>query len=109
MVAKDLNGEVVGISEKGIEGWPTGVGVPDQSHELHLGSAGGRTESTAEVAYSDGCGEVRVETTSDSFETDKHIIVITTIKVYCGDELLDVFVSKVKIPKPESPEPPDEQ
>ena len=109
VVAKDLNGEMVGISEKAIEDWPTGMSVPGQSHKLYIGSAGGdATESTATVAYSGGCSEVRVETTSQSFETETHIIVVIMIQVYCGDELLDVFVSKVKVPKPEAEEAPEE-
>ncbi|MDE0178808.1 MAG: hypothetical protein OXP36_09435 [Gammaproteobacteria bacterium] len=110
IVANDLNGDMVGISEQAIDGWPVGMGIPDRSYELNIGSAGGPTESTATVAYSDdGCGDVRVETTTEAFETEKRIIVITPIKVYCDDELLDVFVSRIKVPKPESPDPPGEQ
>lgn len=38
IVANDLNGEMVGISEQAIEGWPVGMGIPDRAHRL-----GGRT------------------------------------------------------------------
>ena len=111
IVASDLNGEMVGISDEAIEDWPVGVGVPDGSHELHIGSAGdGTNQSTAEVAFDAvDCGEVRVVTESDSYETETHIIVITTVKVYCDDELLDVFTHRIKVPKPESEEAPDEK
>ena len=111
LVANDLNGELVAISEKAIEDWPLGIGIPDLEHELFLDSPGDRTtQSTAEVAFNAvECGEVRVTTTSKSFETSTHIIVIATVEIYCDDELLDVFTHRIKIPKPEAPEAPDEQ